>query len=67
MKNIPAACLLSLAAAAGAATIQMPSGCTTPDGMTIDPKKKPMLAEGFTADSHGVVRLGAYGFVVVEL
>ena len=36
-------------------------------GVKIDPKKKPMLAEGFTADSHGVVRLGAYGFVVVEL
>ena len=38
-------------------------GCST----KVDPKKQPMLAEGFKADASGVVHLDAYGFVVVEL
>ena len=36
-------------------------------GVKIDPKKTPMLAEGFAADARGVVRLGPYGFVAMEL
>ena len=36
-------------------------------GVKIDPKKTPMLAEGFTADAHGVVSLAPYGFVAIEL
>ena len=36
-------------------------------GVKIDPKKAPMLAEGFTADARGVVSLAPYGFVAIEL
>ena len=36
-------------------------------GVKIDPKKAPMLAEGFTSDVGGVVRLAPYGFVAIEL
>jgi len=36
-------------------------------GVKIVPEKTPMLAEGFAADTHGVVRLGSYGFVLIEL
>ncbi len=36
-------------------------------GKKVDPNKPPMLAEGFKADACGVVSLGAYGFVAVEL
>jgi hypothetical protein len=38
-------------------------GCS----LKVDPKKQPMLAEGFKADASGVVHLDPYGFVVVEL
>ena len=44
MRNAATACLVSLAAAAGAATIQMPPGCTTPDGMAVDPQGRLVIA-----------------------
>ena len=44
IRNAATACLVSLAAAAGAATIQMPPGCTTPDGMVIDPQGRLVIA-----------------------
>ena len=44
MKKATTAFLLSLAVAAGAETIQMPPGCTTPDGMVIDPQGRLVIA-----------------------
>ena len=63
MKNLTAACLLSLAAAAGAATIQMPPGCTTPDGMVIDPQGRLVIAAPNTKhDKPGAIyRIDAPG------
>ena len=63
MKNLTAACLLSLAASAGAVTIQMPPGCTTPDGMTIDPKGRFVIAAPNTKhDQPGAIyRIDAPG------
>ena len=44
MKKATTAFLLSLSVAAGAETIQMPPGCTTPDGMVIDPQGRLVIA-----------------------
>ena len=51
MKKATTAFLLSLAVAAGAETIQMPPGCTTPDGMVIDPQGRLVIAAP-TPDFH---------------
>ena len=63
MKNLTTAFALALAATAGAATIQMPSGCTTPDGMTIDPKGRFVIAAPNTKhDQPGAIyRIDAPG------
>ena len=63
MKNATTAFVLALAAAAGAATIQMPPGCTTPDGMTIDPKGRFVIAAPNTKhDQPGAIyRIDAPG------
>ena len=50
-----------------AANLRPTPATFVPGCVSLDPQKKPILAENFKMDSGGKVHLGPYGFVVVAL
>lgn len=68
MKRTAAASLVFLSAACGGATIQMPPGCTTPDGMAVDPKGRlAIAAPNIKHDRPGAIyRIDAPGAAPVK-
>ena len=49
-----------------AANLRPTATAFVPEGVMLDPAKKPILSENVTVESDGTCRFGAYGFIVQE-